>query len=46
MFEAEKCYNFKNIQPRPKKPGSYKKKVYDGHGLMFLSAHLVVTVST
>ena len=26
MFEAENRQNFKNIQPEPKKPGSYKKK--------------------
>ena len=25
-FEAENRQNFKNIQPEPKKPGSYKKK--------------------
>ena len=26
MFEPENQYNFKNIQPEPEKPGSYKKK--------------------
>ena len=26
MFEAENRQNLKNIQPEPKKPGSYMKK--------------------